>query len=40
MGYIASSFFLATAFTVTASLGLVGILMMVFFVKETLVKRP
>jgi MFS family permease len=39
MGYIASSFFLATAFTVTSSLGLVGILMMVFFVKETLVKR-
>ena len=39
MGYIASSFALAAAFTVTASLGLVGILMMVFFVKETLVKR-
>ena len=39
MGYIASSFVLAAAFTVTASLGLVGILMMVFFVKETLVKR-
>jgi MFS family permease len=39
MGYIASSFVLATAFTVTASLGLVGILMMVFFVRETLVKR-
>jgi len=39
MGYIASSFLLSTAFTVTAGLGLVGILMMVFFVKETLVKR-
>ena len=39
MGYIANSFLLATALTVTASLGLIGIFMVTVFVKETLVKR-
>ncbi|MCZ6501180.1 MAG: MFS transporter [Gammaproteobacteria bacterium] len=39
MGYIANTFLLATALSVTASLGLIGILMMAVFVKETLVKR-
>ena len=39
MGYIANSFMLATALTVTASLGLIGIFMVAVFVKETLVKR-
>lgn len=39
MGYIASTFVLATAFTATSLLGVVGIFMMSFFVKETLVKK-
>lgn len=38
MGYIASAFVLATAFSVSAGLGFVGALIMAFFVKETLVK--
>ncbi len=40
MGYIANTFLLAMAFTVTASLGFVGIIVMGIFVKETLDKRP
>jgi MFS family permease len=39
MGYIANTFVLATAFTITSMLGTIGIFMMIFFVKETLKKR-
>lgn len=39
MGYIASTFVLATAFTVTASLGILGLVIMVLLVQETLQKR-
>ena len=39
MGYIANTFVLATALTVTSMLGLIGIFMMLFFVRETLVKE-
>ena len=38
MGYIANTFVLATAFTVTAGLGVIGMLIMIFLVKETLQK--
>ncbi|MFP6808859.1 MAG: MFS transporter [Pseudomonadales bacterium] len=40
MGYIANSFLLSMALTVTAGLGLIGLFIMLFFVEETLVKRP
>lgn len=39
MGYIANLFVLATAFSMTASIGIVGVLIMLFTVKETLVKK-
>ena len=39
MGYIANTFVLATALTVTSMLGLIGIFMMLFFVRETLTKE-
>ena len=39
MGYIANLFALSTSFMVTSGMGLIGVLIMVFFVKETLVKR-
>jgi MFS family permease len=38
VGYIANTFVLATAFSVSAGLGIVGVLIMAFFVRETLVK--
>ena len=38
MGFIANSFALASAFTVTAGLGVVGVLIIVFLVHETLQK--
>lgn len=38
MGYIANAFMLASAFTVTAGLGLAGVLIMILFVQETLQK--
>ncbi len=39
MGYTASSLALASAFTATASMGVVGVLILVFTVRETLVKK-
>ena len=39
IGYIASSFALASAFTAVSFIGLMGAAMMVFFVRETLVRR-
>ncbi|MDK1023242.1 MAG: MFS transporter [Gammaproteobacteria bacterium] len=39
MGYIANTFLLATAFTFSAGLGIVGVFIMAVFVKETLVKH-
>ena len=39
MGYMANLFVLATAFSMTASIGIVGVLIMLFTVKETLVKK-
>jgi dipeptide/tripeptide permease len=38
VGYIANTFVLATAFSVSAGLGIVGVFIMAFFVRETLVK--
>jgi MFS family permease len=38
MGYIANTFLLATAFTFSAGVGLVGVVIVSLFVKETLVK--
>jgi len=38
MGYIANAFVLASAFSVTAALGVVGVLIMIFLVQETLQK--
>jgi MFS family permease len=40
MGYVASAFALGTAFTLTAGLGVVGALIMLLAVKETLQKPP
>jgi len=39
MGYIANTFVLASTFTVTAGLGLAGVLIIVLLVQETLEKR-
>lgn len=39
MGYVANAFMLATAFSVTAGLGVIGILIMTMLVKETLVRE-
>jgi MFS family permease len=39
MGYIANTFVLATAFSFSAGLGIVGVFIMAVFVKETLVKH-
>ncbi len=36
MGYVANTFVLATAFSVTAGLGMMGILIMTLLVSETL----
>ncbi len=38
MGYIANTFLLSMAFNVTAAIGVLGMVIIVFFVKETLVK--
>lgn len=39
MGYVTNAFMLATAFSVTAGLGVIGILIMTFFVNETRVRH-
>ncbi len=39
MGYLAGAFVLSTAFTVTAALGLTGVAMVAFFVRETLQRQ-
>ena len=39
IGYVAKNFYLATALFFTSSIGIINILLIVFFVKETLIKK-